>query len=84
METDTALQAKGASSEQSYEALTQQIAYLMSTVTNQTNQNLSKSNGHNDSQSSNANGKYSCTKFQKPKRDRADMKCWGSGGSGHS
>ena len=39
---DTALQAKGVSSEASYEALTQEIAYLMSAVTNQTNQNDSK------------------------------------------
>ena len=34
VETDTDLQAKGASSEPSYEAITQQIAYLMSVVTN--------------------------------------------------
>ena len=39
MGTDTALQVKVASSDPSYEALTQQIAYLMSAVTNQTNQN---------------------------------------------
>ena len=45
---------------------------------------LPKSNGRNDSKSSNGNGKYSYTKFQKPKRDRKDMKCWGCGGSGHS
>ena len=38
--TDTDSQVKGASSEPSYEAITQQIAYLTSTVTNQTNQNL--------------------------------------------
>ena len=81
---DTTLQAKGASSEPSHEALTQQIVYLMSTVTNQTKQNSSKSNGHNDSEPSNGNGKYSYTKFQKPKRDRKDMKCWGCGGSRHS
>ena len=65
---DTALQAKGASFEPSYEALTQQIAYLMSTVTNQTDQNLSKNHGCNDSKSSNGNDKYSYNKFQKPKR----------------
>ena len=41
---DTAFQAKRASSEPSYEACTQQIAYLLSTFTNQTSQNLSKSN----------------------------------------
>ena len=82
--TDTALQVKVASSEPSYEALTQQIAYLMSAITNQTNQNSSKNNGCNGSKSSNGNGKYSSSKFQKPKRDRKDMKCWGCGGSGHS
>ena len=82
--TDTALQAKEVISEPTYEALTQQIAYLMSAVTNQTNQNSSKSNGHNDSKSSKGNGKYSYTKFQKLKRDRKDMKYWGYGGSGYS
>ena len=50
---DTASQAKVASSDPSYEALTQQIAYLMSAVTNQTNQNLSKNNEHIGSKSSN-------------------------------
>ena len=81
---DTAFQVKVASSEPLYEALNQQIAYLMSTVTNQTNQNSSKSNGCSGSKSSNGNSKYSYPKFQKPKRDRKDMKCWGFGGSGHS
>ena len=82
--TDTASQAKEASSEPSYEAFTQQIAYLMSMVTNQTNKNLSKSNGCNDSKSSNGNGKYSYTKFQRSKTDKKGMKCWKFGGSGHS
>ena len=82
--TDTALQAKMASSDQSYEALTQQIAYLVSAVTNQNNQNLSKNNGCNGTKSSNGNGQYSSTKFQRPKRDRKDIKCWGCGGAGHS
>ena len=83
--TDTASQVKGASSEPSFEALTQQIAYLISAVTNQTNQNLSKSNGCNDSKpSSNGNSKYLFTMFQNTKRDRKDMKCWGCGDSGHS
>ena len=81
---DTGLQAKGASSELSYEALTQQIAYLMSALTNQTKQNLSKNNGCNDSKSSNENGKYLYIKFQKLNRDRKDMKCWRCRGSGHS
>ena len=72
--TDTALQAKVASSDPSYEAFTQQIAYLMSVTTNQTNQNLCKNNGHNVSKSSNGNGKYLSTWFQRPKRNRKDMK----------
>ena len=80
VETDTALQVKMASSDPSYEALTQQIAYLMSAITNQTNQNLSKNNGCNGSKSSNGNGKYLSTEFQRPKRDRKDMKCWRCGG----
>ena len=45
MGTDTDLQVKGASSEPSYEAITQQIAYLMSAVTNQTHLNLTKNDG---------------------------------------
>ena len=84
VETDTASQVKVASSDLSYEALTQQIAYLMSVVTNQTNWNLSKDNECNGSKSSNGNDKYSSTKFQRPKRDRKNMKCWGCGGPGHS
>ena len=81
---DTAWQAKGASSEPSYEVFTQQIAYLMSAVTNQTNSNSSKSTGHYDYNASNGYSKYSYPKFQKPKRDRKDMKCWGCRGSGHN
>ena len=73
----TASQVKGASSEPSYEALTQQIAYLMSTVTNQTNQNSSKSNGCNDYKSSNGNGKYSYTKFKK--NTKGIEKIWNAG-----
>ena len=82
--TDTASQANVASSDPSHEALTQQIAYLMSAVINQPNQNSSKNNGCNGSKSINQNGKYSSTKFQRPKRDRKDMKCWGCESSGHS
>ena len=82
--TDTALHVKVASSNPSYEALTQQVAYLVSAITNLNNQNLSKNNGYNGSKSSNGNGKYSSIRFQKPKRDRKDMKCWGCGGSRHS
>ena len=82
--SDSASQVKGPSSEPSDEVLTQQIAYLMSAVTTQTNWNLSKSKECGGSKSSNGNGKYLYAKFQKPKRDKKDMKCWGCGGSGHS
>ena len=84
MGSDTASQAKGASPGPSYEVLTQQIAYLMSAVTMQTNQNLSKSKECDGSKSSNGNGRYSYTKFQKSKRDKEDMKCWGCGVVAHS
>ena len=56
----------------------------MSAVTNQTNYNSSKSKECDSSKSSSGNGKYLHTKFQKPKRDKKDMKCWGCGGSEHS
>ena len=77
----TDLQAKVASSGPLYEALTQQIAYLMSAITNQ---NLSKNNECNGCKQSNGNGKFSTTKFQRPKRDRKDIKCWGCRGTGYS
>ena len=77
--TALVLQAKVASSNPPHEALTQQIAYLMSAITNQ---NSSKNNGHNGSKPSNGNSKYSSTKFQRPKRDKKDMKCWGCGVQG--
>ena len=79
--TASAPQVKVASSDPQYEVFTEQIAYLMSAITNQ---NLSKNNGHNGSRSNNGNGKYSSTKFQRSKKDRKDMKCWGCGGTGHS
>ena len=81
--TDPDSQVNGASSEPSYDAITQQIAYLMSAVTNQTNQNLSK-NGGCMGFKSNGKGKYPSTTFQRPKRDKKTMTCWGCGGSGHS
>ena len=77
----TALQVKVASSDPLYEALTQQIAHLMSTITNQNSNKNSESNG---SKPGNGNGKFSFTRFQRPKRDRKDMKCWGCGATGHS
>ena len=76
----TDLQPKVASSNPPYEAIVQQITYLMSTITNQ---NPNKNHEHNGSKQSNGKSKFSNTKFQRPKKDRKDMKCWGCGGTGH-
>ena len=81
--TETDSLAKGASSEPSYVAIMQQIAYLMSAVTNQTSLNLNK-NGGCVGFKSNGNGKYPSTTFQRPKRDKKNMTCWGIRGLGHS
>ena len=78
---DTDSLAKGTSSEPSYEAITQQIAYLMSAEANQTSLNLNKNGGHVGLKS-NGNGKYPATTFQRPKRDKTSLTCWGCGGSG--
>ena len=67
-----------ASSDPSYEAITQQIAYLMSAVANQTNPNLTKTSGHLGFKP-NGNGKYSPNTFQRPKCDKKNMACWGCG-----
>ena len=77
----TDLQARVASFDPHYEAITQQIAYLMSAIINQ---NSSKNNECNGSKESNGNDKFPTTKFQRPKRDRKDMKCWGYRGTRHS
>ena len=63
------LQAKLLNSDPPYEALTQQIAYLMSAITNQ---NLSKIDECNGSKQSNGNSKFSTTKFQRPQWDRKE------------
>ena len=68
--------SKGASSDPPYEAITQQIAYLMSAITNQNTNN--NSIGHN-----NGNGIIPNMKTQRPEKDRKDRICWGSGGIGH-
>ena len=73
---ETELQSKATRSDLPYEAITQQIAYLMSAITNH---NLSKNNECSISKQSNGNGKFSKTKFQRSKKDRKDMKCWGCG-----
>ena len=74
-------QAKVASSDPPYEALTKQIADLMSVITNQ---NSSKNNEYNGSKPSNGNGKFLSTRFQRPKRNRKDMKCLECEGTRHS
>ena len=76
----TESQAKAASSDPPYEAITQQIAYLMSVITKH---NSSKNNECNGSKQSNGNGKFSNTEFHRSKKDRKDMKCWGCGGTRH-
>ena len=77
VELDT--QPKATSSESSYEAIIQQIAYLMSTITNQNASN----NGQNGSRCNNGNGKFPNTKTPRSKKDQKDMLCWRSGGIGH-
>ena len=71
------------SSEPSYEAITQKIAYLMSAIANQTNLNLTKTSGCPGFKPY-GNGTYSSNTFQRPKRDRKNMTCCGCGGTGHS
>ena len=71
---DTNSLAKGVSSEPSYEAIMQQIAYLISAVANQINSNLNKNGGHMGFKS-NGNGKYPSTMFQRPKKDKKNMTC---------
>ena len=61
----------------------QQIAYLMSAVTNQTNPNLNK-NGGCTGFKTNGNGNYPSITFQRPQKDKKSMTCWGCGGLGHS
>ena len=73
-------QLKIASSDPPYEVITQQIAYLLSEVTNQ---NANNSNGQNGPRHNNGNGKFSNTKTQRPKKERNDMTCWGCRGTGH-
>ena len=72
-------QPKAASFEPLYKAITQQIAYLMSALTNQN----ANTNGHNGPRHNNGGGKFTNTKTQRPKRDGKDMLSWGCGGAGH-
>ena len=81
--TDTDLAETKASSEPSYEAIAQQIAYLMSAVANQTNPKPTKNSGCLGFKP-NGNSKYSSNMFQRLKCERKNMTCWGCGGTGHS
>ena len=80
---DTDSSEKKVSSKPLYEAIMQQIAYLMSAVVNQTNLNPKKNCGCTGFKC-NGNGKYPSTTFQRPKCDRKNTSCWGCGGTGHS
>ena len=77
---DTDSLEKKVSSKPSYEAITQQIAYLMSAVANQTNPNMTKTGGSTGFKP-NGNGKYPSTMFHRSKHDRKNMTCWGCGGN---
>ena len=81
--TNTDLAEAKASSEPSYEAITQQIAYLISAVANQVNPEQTKTSGCLGFKP-NGNNKYSSHMFQRPKYDRKNMNCWGCGGTRHS
>ena len=70
------------SSEPSCEAITQQIAYLMSSVANQTNPDQTKTSGCPGFKTK-ASSKYSSNVFQRPKHNRKNMTCWGCGGTRH-
>ena len=72
-------QPKATSSEPRYEAITQQITYLMSAITIQNASN----NRQNGMRCNNGNEKFSNTKTQRPKKDQKDMLCWGCGDTGH-
>ena len=71
---DTDSLEKKASSKPLYEVITQQIAYLISAVANQTNLNLTKTSGCTGFKP-NGNGKYPSNTFQRPKHDRKNMMC---------
>ena len=72
-------QPKVASSEPSYEAIMQQVMYLMSTITNQN----ANTNGQNGPRCNSWSGKFTNTRTKRPKKDRKDMLCWGYGGIRH-
>ena len=80
---DTDSPEKKVSSEPLYKVITQQIAYLISAVANQTNLNQTTTSGCTGLKPI-ENGKYPSTTFQRPKCDRKNITCWGCGGTGRS
>ena len=81
--SNTDLAKSKASSEPSYKAITQQIAYLMSAVANQVMPELTKPSRHPGFKPNETN-KYSSNMSQRPKCDPKNMTCWGCGGTRHS
>ena len=73
-------QSKMVNPDPSCETITQQIAYLISVITNQ---NMNNIKGQNGPKQNNSDGKRSGSKTQKFKRDKKDVKCWGCGCMGH-
>ena len=70
--TNTDLAEAKASPEPSYEAITQQIAYLMSAVANQVKPEVTKPSGCPGLKSNETN-KYSSNTFQRPMHDQKNM-----------
>ena len=73
-ETTTDLVNSKASSEPSYKAITQQIAYLMSAVAKQVTPDLTKPSAQPGFKSNETN-KYSSNASQRPKCDQTNMAC---------
>ena len=78
--TNTDLAESKASSEPSYEAITQQIAHPMSTVAKQVMLELTKPSGHLRFKPNETN-KYSSNTPQRLKHDQKNITCWGCGGN---
>ena len=72
-----------ASSEPSYKAITQHIAYLISAVAIQVNPEQTKTSGCPGFKP-NGKNKYSSNTFHRSKYDRKKRTSWGCGGSRHS
>ena len=80
---NTNLAKSKASSEPSYEAITQQIAYFMSAVAKQVMPEPTNPSGCLGFKPNETNN-YSSNASQRPKRDQKNMTCWRCGGTGHS